>query len=417
MTDWSALFDGAVDKLPGRGWVPGWRRAALDAFVAAGLPRAKAPAWRNTPLRALTRAPFALVDPGEAAADAPRVDGAARLLFVDGVLRAHDPLPDGVRVTALDQALAAGEARLPALLDAAPAAVNAPFDALNAAFLAGGALIEIAPGADVGALHLVHRSTGDAHSARHLRHLLTVGAGARATVVEHHACGPGLHSAVVDVAVGPNAALTHLALQAHGPEAVHLADLRVRVARDGRFSSVAVATGAAWSRAGIRVELAGPGAEASLTGLALGQEEQHLDHTVRVDHVAPHGTSRQRFRSILASRARSVFSSLLVVGPGAAGADATQDNRNLLLCDRAHADSEPQLEIHTDDVKASHGSATGKLDAEALFYLRARGVDARTARKLLTRAFAGELLDGVDHPGARALLEQAVTAWLEEAVR
>ena len=141
--------------------------------------------------------------------------------------------------------------------------------------------------------------------------------------------------------------------------------------------------------------LDGEGASCSLNGLTLARDQQYGDYHVRVEHAQPHGTSEQRFKSVLDGKARSVFDGMIYVCPGAQKTDARQTSRNLLLSRQAQAHSNPRLEILADDVKCGHGSTTGFLDPDAEFYLRARGIPAAQARALLVHAFANDNLNQI----------------------
>ncbi len=156
----------------------------------------------------------------------------------------------------------------------------------------------------------------------------------------------------------------------------------------------------------------GEGAECRLDGLFVIGGEQHSDtHTV-VDHASPRATSRQLYKGVLDGRARGVFNGRIVVRPGAQKTDAQQTNKNLLLADGVEVDSKPQLEIFADDVKCSHGAADGQLAAEAIFYLKSRGLGEAMARALLTYGFASEVVGRIQEDSVRARLEAALTARL-----
>ncbi|MCB9683875.1 MAG: SufD family Fe-S cluster assembly protein [Alphaproteobacteria bacterium] len=190
----------------------------------------------------------------------------------------------------------------------------------------------------------------------------------------------------------------------------HAGRVTVEVEGGGRYRLVSVLAGGAVDRVEIDVRLSDAGAEADLHGLVVLGGSQHADHHVTVRHDAPSCTSRQEFRALVSDRARSVFTGRVVVRRGADGTDAGQLHRALLLSDTAVANARPQLEIHTDDVKASHGTAVGTLDDEALFYLRQRGLDADQARALLVGAFAAEVVDAAPE-AAREELRADLQRW------
>ncbi len=173
----------------------------------------------------------------------------------------------------------------------------------------------------------------------------------------------------------------------------HVSNLFCQQERDSRLSTHTLTLGGRLVRNDLAAVLAGEGAEARLDGLFVGAGEQLIDNHTLVDHAVPHCTSDELYKGILGGRSRGVFRGRVVVRPDAQQTDARQSNPNLLLADGAGIDTKPQLEIHADDVRCSHGSSIGRLDPDALFYLRARGIDESAALDMLTRGFAAEVLN------------------------
>ncbi len=169
---------------------------------------------------------------------------------------------------------------------------------------------------------------------------------------------------------------------------------------------MALNVGAALARTNIDAELGAPGAHASLDGLYLVEDTQHTDTQIKVRHAAPHCTSHELYKGILDGKSRGVFSGRIVVDPGAQKTDAIQSNRNLLLSAGALVNSNPQLEILADDVRCTHGSTVGRLDEEAVFYLRSRGIGRATAESLLTYAFAAEIVQQIPVAEIRERMER-----------
>jgi len=145
-------------------------------------------------------------------------------------------------------------------------------------------------------------------------------------------------------------------------------------------------------------------AECELNGLYLGVKRQHHDNHTRINHLKPHGISRETYKGVLADRARGVFQGRVVVAEDAQKTDSQMNNRNLLLSADAEADTKPQLEIYADDVKCAHGVTVGQLEEKSVFYLQSRGVDKETARNMLTFAFANEMVDKVKIKGLHDLV-------------
>jgi Fe-S cluster assembly protein SufD len=213
-------------------------------------------------------------------------------------------------------------------------------------------------------------------------------------------------NAVIEVDVGANARVELTVVQRENDAALHASLTAVRLARDARFASRVVTLGGRLVRNDLCVVLAGEGAECALDGLYLGTGERLVDNHSLVDHAVPHCASRQLYKGVLGGASRGVFRGRVIVRPGAQKTDAAQTNPNLLLSDAAEIDSKPQLEIYADDVKCSHGSAIGRLDENALFYLRSRAIGEREARALLTHGFAAEILAGLPEPLREPLAEE-----------
>jgi Fe-S cluster assembly protein SufD len=237
------------------------------------------------------------------------------------------------------------------------------------------------------------------------------GPGSRATIVETHTGLPGevyCTNAVTEVVLEAGAVVEHYKIQDEADSAFHLALLDVRQDRESHFSSHVFALGSHIARHEVRVNLEGEGADVNLDGLYLPRGDQLHDNPVLVVHAAPGGTSRQLYKGVVDEQGHGVFNGHIVVRPGASGTDARQTNKNLLLSDDAEIDTRPRLEILTDDVKCAHGAAVGRLDEEALFYLRSRGVPEQVARAILTYAFAREMVDLIPLEDLRARVENLV---------
>jgi len=374
------------------------RSDAVQRLTTYGFPGFKDEDWYYTPTRRLLSEPFVPVvgTPRPPEVELPEGE---RLVFVDGLF---DEGHSSAALAHQRMAVAPGDA---GTLLAEPLG----FDALNAALWRDGANLQLTgPRAPI---HLVHVATGDSRLGV-VRHRIHVAAGIEATVVEHHLgragekSGRALTSDVVEITLDEGATLHHILVQEAHAEATVVHTVLVRTGAQASYQGTSVQLGGSLARAELRVELAGEHARTDLAGLALGTGSEHIDHHVLIDHAVPNGTSTQSFRSILDGTARSVFTGKVVVREGAMGTDSDQSNRNLLLSDDAIANTRPQLEIYADDVKCAHGATIGKLDDDALFYLRQRGLSPKQARGLLVEAFAGEVVATITDPSVR----EAVTA-------
>lgn len=400
--------------------VPWWREQreqALADMAREGFPTQRTDAWWGTPPRRLlkpawTRAATAPVEAMELWRGLPV------LVFVDG--RYHEGastlegLPDGVRVCPLKEAL-----ELPfvkASLGRSVTSEAGGFAALGMAMHEDGAVVQVDPGVTVSRpmvwVHLT--SDGDAPRAAALRNLIHIGEGGRLRVVEHWAgTGENLTVAATEVSVAAGGRLDWLKLQEEDVRSGHVHQVHARLSGDAVLDGTSVSLGARIARNEISVELAEPGAHARLAGLYLGRGEQHVDHYLNVEHGSPDCVSDQIFRGVLDDKARGVFTGRVEVAKDAQRTDAGQSSASLLLSDEAVANARPQLVIHADDVKCSHGATVGKLDDDAMFYLQQRGLSASEARQLLVQGFASEVLHALPDDPIRETLIARVIAWLE----
>ena len=418
--------------LAGPPWLTRLRRDGLAAFTRAGFPSLHDEDWRYTNLLPLARTVFGLAPRDVTIAERTQAvelearlgtlglsSPGPRLVFVNGrlVRRTAHTLPPEILFENLATVLRLAPDRVEKALVTAPTAH--PFVALNDAFLDTGALVNVGAGlAAPQPLVVLHVSTSasgtPAPLMSHLRNLLVLGENAAATVVEIYLGADELSftNAVTQAVLGENARLTHVKVQLEGRQAFHVGNLFLSHARGARSASHVYSFGGASVRNEISATLSGEGSGTELYGLFAATSGQHVDCHTLIDHAAPHADSLELYKGILDGSGRGAFDGKIVVRAGAVKTDARQTNRNLILSNEALVDSKPQLEIHNNDVRCSHGSTTGRIDADALFYLRSRGLSEGAARALLTYAFGSEVVSKVAAQDVRALLEDRLHAWL-----
>ena len=412
-------------------WLRSFREQGLAQLSRQGFPTPRSEDWKYTDVAPIVSRPFAPAGDGVKADLKARVEQLAlpgpRLVFVDGrfvpVLSSLEGLFAGVTVKPLRDAVREDAEALEAVLGQRARSEAHPFVALNAALLDEGAFVQVRPGAVAPSpVQLVFLSSGaDASPVlASPRIVVVVGANSEAALVELYAGvegGASFTNAVTEVVLGENARLHHYKLQVEPDAAFHLAGLHAEQARDSRLASHAFALGGALARNEVHSVFAGEGGECVLNGLYVGRGSQHLDNRTDLDHAVPRCTSRELYKGVLDDRARGTFHGRVLVRKDAQRTDASQTNRNLLLSEEALVDTRPQLEIFADDVKCAHGAAVGRLDEQALFYLRARGIPRAQAEQLLTYAFASELVGAVKLEPLRARVEQLVAARLPGGAR
>jgi Fe-S cluster assembly protein SufD len=396
----------------GPAWLVQRRLAALERFRADGFPGPKDEDWRQTPVAPIAATSFADAPRPGSAATSPLAQalGGPRLVLVDGHL-AELEHAEGL-VLPLARALVERSDLLDAHLARVAGIERRPFAALNTANMAEGAVVLVPPGKVLERpIQIVHHSTGSSSpTATHPRTLVIAGEASQATVVETFLGRPPartLTNAVTELVLEPRALLHHVRVLDEG-EAWHIGFVQAHQGKDSRLVSHNLCLGAALARLDLGSVLDGEGAECLLHGLYLAEGHQHVDNHTFLEHARPHCPSRELYKGILSGKARAVFNGRILVRPDAQKTDAKQQNRNLLLSGEATVYTRPQLEIYADDVKCTHGATIGRLDEQALFYLRSRGIDEGHARALLLRAFAAEILEQVEVEPLRHVLEGIV---------
>lgn len=409
-------------------WLAALRRDAAARFAAQGLPTPKLEAWRTTPLPDLgvdltAATPRDLPLWLQACVATFRADGSSVFVLVDGLSApalstAASALPKGVRVTSTSAAVRDPGATLEAWMGGRALPGGAMAD-LNTAGFQDGAWIEVDEGASPAEeIRVVNIATADAgEAARLVRNFLKVGRGARARVTFIDIGGEGARGFLdtrTSVDVTAEARLTLTRVHRAPLDLVHHDSLDARLGARSEVADTLLQTGPSWTRAEIDVDLAAERATADLGGVFIARGRgQITDIHTSISHNAPGVVSRQNYRGLAAEEGRGVFHGQIRVAAGARGADATQSNKNMLLSRRAQVHSTPALEILTDDVKCKHGSATGQIDAAQLFYLRSRGIDEQDAVRILTRAFASEILSRIEGGSTRDLVESLIAPDVE----
>jgi Fe-S cluster assembly protein SufD len=406
-------------------WLGARRREAIRRFAELGFPTRKNEDWHFTNVAPIAEREFRPVPASdelrvsESDLEAFRFDGEwETLVFVNGHFAPSLSTTDGRDATAacwvapMSVALASAEraAEIEPRVGAAATRQGHAFSELNAAFQQDGACILVRPNTLASRrVHLLFVTDDRADSALVSPHnVIVLGHHAQATVVESYATvgdAVALTNAVTEAYLADGARLVHYKVQREGRTAYHVASSYVSQGRDSNLETFSFATGADLSRTNVATLLAGPGAHATVNGLYMVDGAQTVDHQTRIEHAAESCTSHEVYKGVLDGESHAVFNGKVYVQPEAQKTDGKQSNNNLLLSDAAHVDTKPQLEIFADDVKCTHGATVGRLDPTATFYLKSRGVGEATARKLLTYAFAAEVLEELSVDVVREALE------------
>jgi Fe-S cluster assembly protein SufD len=391
-------------------WLKGLRAQALQRFTEqGGFPSQRDEDWKYTDLSPVAARALAFLDESpERPATKPAgsqlagLEQAITVHFSNGRLGELPGTVAGLRLSAFADIPAQQQK---AVLDELTASrPRAGLTDLNTAFQSAGLLIELADGVELSAPLLLHfHSDGQALGQPLV--LLRQGRNSRLRLIQHHSGqGPASSNSLLLANCGEASRLDFLRIQDESSEAHHLATQQLHLARDAQLHATFIDLGARLARNDMQVSLADRGANAKLHGLFIANGESHIDYHTRLDHQAKDTHSHEIIRGIAGDRGRGVFNGKIIVHQGADGTDAEMANRNLLLSPRAEIDTKPELEIYADDVKCAHGATTGQLDNTALFYLRSRGIDNESARRILISAFAAEVIESIQPPELRTQL-------------
>ena len=402
--------------MPEGTWVAPLRADALARLRAMGLPQRRDEYWKYTRPDTLTQgeAPKATVLKTD---EAPVFDGVDRLriVFVDGVFdaEASDDLSlEGVtieRLATADSDLHWAKNLYGVLETRGQTPVARPLAALNTAYATDGVLIHVT-GKPSQPINRTYQHKSDSYDAI-LHHCIKLDEGAEVTILEN---GPAAarFNKVMEVEVADRASFHHIRSQGRDHERRAATHIFTRLGTESAFRSFTMTVNGVLTRNECVIELTGDDASANVAGACVGDGDFVHDDTVFITHDAVNCESRQVFKKVLRNGATGVFQGKILVKAGAQKTDGYQISQSLLLDGDSQFLAKPELEIYADDVACSHGSTSGAIDEDAMFYLRSRGVPEGEATNLLTLAFLAEAVDEIAHEELRDDMTARLAAWL-----
>jgi Fe-S cluster assembly protein SufD len=427
---------GALDELRRReadGVVSAVRGRAFERFQATPMPSPETEEWRYTDLREFDLDAFESfgeepiveslddVDPviREAAGEVGERAGLSIQHNSTVVATEIDPglTARGVVFTSLDGAAELHADLLKERLHGAVSSDRSRFTALHAAFRTGGTLVHVPAGVVV-ERPLQTLTYVDRDGLAVFPHtVIVLEEGAELTFIDRYV-SPDLDrvlsDAVVEIYGAPGSRLRYVGLQEWGAGVTHLSVQRALLDRDAELRSLGVAFGAGLSRSEVESVLEGDGSSSEMLGVYFADGTQHFDHRSIQDHVGSQTSSDLLYKGVLRDQSRTIYSGTVIIRAGAHKCDAYQTNRNILLSERAKADSIPNLEILSNDpVRCGHAASVGPVDEDTLFYIQSRGIPFEEAQKLVVFGFFQEVLDRVTIPEIRAGLEAAIATEIE----
>ncbi|MBL8579508.1 MAG: Fe-S cluster assembly protein SufD [Mesorhizobium sp.] len=401
-------FGERLSLLPGDGAVMVRRDDAIEQ-IKAGLPTKHVESWHYTDLRRLLTSVPSFDETAKAKPVQPLLKGAAVFAVLNGVASDKTEKVEGVTIQRVADKLVDGS-----FAEAlAPLGDDDAIGALNTAFAADGYFVDIAEGTQLA--DPIELQNVQAGGQVHVRLPVRVGNGAKAVVVERQTGSGGAFStSVANVTVGDGAELVWLIVQEQPDAATYLGQFNAWIGEDAKLTVFVMNAGGKLVRQEINVQARGEGSTFTLRGINLLAGDTHTDVTMVLDHAVPHTESTEVIRNVVTGKARGVFQGRINVHQYAQKTDAKMACNTLLLSDDGEFSTKPELEIFADDVQCGHGATVTEIDRNHLFYLMARGVEEKTARGLLVKAFVAEVIEELEDEAIVEALEARLDAWFAE---
>jgi Fe-S cluster assembly protein SufD len=383
------------------------RKQALSVLENMPFPTTRTEAWKYTRLAKIRNGNF-VARQEQLASNNHQIDSnAVSMVFVNGHFAANlssSEFPDGIKLLALSQMDAM---ELSVLGKTLPLEVEL-FNAFNTAYATDGVYLHISANMHIEpVIEITHITTGDS-TVSHVRNVIIAEAFSKAHVIQQYVtenAATCFTNVVTEVSVAKNAFLTIDKLQYEDESCFAIATEQVTQAADSNFTINTITLNGGLVRNNLNIGVNGHNCETHLNGAYILKGNQHVDNHTVVDHTVAHCVSNELYKGVIDEKATAVFNGKVFVRKDAQKINAFQSNGNVLLSDDATVNSKPELEIYADDVKCSHGSTTGQLDDEAIFYLRARGIGERAARQLMVGAFVGDVFGKLTNEAVKARVD------------
>jgi Fe-S cluster assembly protein SufD len=396
---WSSFeaFKGRTHK--GSAYIDRIYEEAREALEELPTPTRKTEAWKYTPLTGISKTAWSTAKEASMfnveELDLPAID-AYMVWVIDGeVILEESELPEGVQLLTMSEAKDLETDRFESVFGQLADHKNDMMVALNTTFANGGIYLHVAKRAILDKpIHLVHVYS-QTNTAVFNRHMVVMDEGTEAHVLcsTFHADGSIFSNMVTEVLLADNAKLTLDRLQRGTAESSHFSTEEVHQGRDAVFTQNTITLSGGWTRNEPHVRFKGENGLCHLNGAYMPHGKDLVDNHSIIDHLVPRCESHELYKGVIYDQAKGVFNGKVFVRPDAQKTNAYQQNANILMTENGSMNSKPELEIYADDVKCSHGSTTGQLDQEALFYLQCRGLSHAKAKQMLVNAFVGEVIE------------------------
>tara|TARA_S200000501_G_scaffold8750_1_gene7892 strand:- start:114416 stop:115687 length:1272 start_codon:yes stop_codon:yes gene_type:complete len=417
LNNYQSNFDKLLEHHKGSSNFNLGREKAFARFIKMGFPNKKMEGWRFTDFSSLinTNYKIQLEEKNKGNFDSSflenELDGVDTLVFYNGHYQKDlSSIPKKTKITYKSH-------QRKEIFSHSKISEQTPFDLLNKAFSSKSFSLEVKPNINLEKpIRLLFISSGKNSTMSNPRIFLKIGSSSSATLLEHHVGDAKnfFQNCSMFTLLEKNAGLDYIKVQKNSAKTKNVFNYNVDQGKDSFFSFSQFLQGSQLTRTNLNVKLNDENASCSISSLSLTDEKRHNDDFIVVNHKHSNCNSSQLFKNILQDQSSGVFTGKTIVSKQAQKTDSSQYNKNLLLSKSSHMNSNPQLEIHADDVKCSHGSTTGELDLDALFYLRSRGLNSRQATSLLVRGFAEECFNKIKIKTLSLHIKNIFNGWIKE---
>ncbi len=394
-------------------WIKSMREAGAEVFSYTGMPTPKWEDWKYTNLRQLSDADYSFNTdaPNIDKLPAPLIENTHRIILINGQYNPElSNAPEGVIVSnILDCEIDDIEQHLVTVGDLN----KKPLKALNAAYMRDGLVLKVTKGVMIEKpIEILYYNVGSSN-AIYPRVLHWLEEGSSATLIERY-IGEGEYfvNTYECIVQEKNSHLKLYRFEEESMDAVHISSTLMQQHRNSTAEVFSYVAGGKLVREDYKCELVDTHVENNIGGVYMVKGDQVHDVKLSTAHFEPHGKSSQYFRGVVDGHAKATFQDKVFVNRNAQKTDSSQLNKTILLSDTAQANFKPELEIYADDVKCSHGAASGQLDADAMFYMRSRGLTKKEAEALLVQAFLNEALEQITNRDVKKIYREKIEAWL-----
>ena len=396
------------------------RTKAFENFTQTGLPTKKWEEWQFTDFRALSEQEYRLAKDFDLPSISGKIPGKISnfytLIFINGHYQPQlSQIPDTISViTGADYLKSNPDVFSIENETSEWISKSNPFVSLNTSMMNSGLPIRISDNSNIKKpLQIIYLTTDTTDKLmNHPRFDIYIGKNSKITILEHYIGLTNvsyLTNAVSKFNLANNSQLSHIRLQEEDDASHHIGFTSYNIEADSLLQSSFITNGALLCRNDIKINFTAQGSHAQINGLSVTKDDQHHDKHIIVNHSNSECQSDQLFKFVLSDDASGVFNGKVVVGEDTKSTNANQSNKNLVLSPSAVMNANPQLEIYAEDVKCSHGSTTGQIDTEALFYLRSRGLSHDEANRLILNGFVSDILEKINDEEIKLYIDDAVS--------